>query len=48
MKLILNSIKYRGRSRTLDFTINPDIVIPGNIELKNMNYEKKQFGSALR
>ncbi len=48
MKLILNSIKYVGRSRTLDFELNPDVVIPGNIELKNMIREKKQYGSALR
>jgi polyphosphate kinase 2 len=48
MKLILNSIKYVGRSRTLDFELDPDVVIPGNVELQNMIREKKQYGSALR
>lgn len=48
MKLILNSIKYRGRSRTLNFDQDPEIVIPGDRELKNMMKEKKQYGSALR
>lgn len=36
IKLILNQIKYRGRSRTLDFNVNPDVVIPGNLELAQM------------
>lgn len=48
MKLILSSIKYRGRSRSLNFKVDPKVVIPGNIELKNMLEEKKKFGSALR
>ncbi len=48
MKLILNSVRYRGRSRTLDFELDPEIVIPGDVELKNMCLEKKQFGTALR
>lgn len=36
MKLILRTIKYRGRSRTLDFTPNQKIVIPGAKEVTNM------------
>ncbi len=48
MKLILNSIKYRGRSRSLDFKVDPKIVIPGDKELKTMNLERKKFGAALR
>ena len=48
MKLILNTVRYRGRSRSLDFTPDPDIVIPGDIELKNMKLEQKQYGTALR
>ncbi len=48
MKLILNSIKYAGRSRTLDFSMDPDIVIPGDIELKNMKREQKEYGVPLR
>lgn len=48
MKLILNSVKYRGRSRNLDFDIDPDTVISGERELKIMKKEKKQFGAALK
>ena len=48
MKLILNSVRYVGRSKSLDFRLDPDVVIPGDVELKNMTREKKQFGSALR
>ncbi len=48
MKLILNAIKYVGRSRSLDFTLNPKIVIPGDVEYKYMTKEKKKYGEALR
>ncbi|PID76272.1 MAG: polyphosphate kinase 2 [Deltaproteobacteria bacterium] len=48
MKLILNSVKYRGKSRSLDFNMDPDIVIPGDRELKKMTSEQKKFGTALR
>lgn len=48
MKLILSSVKYRGRSRSLDFTPDSSIVIRGDMELKNMKMEQKKYGSALR
>ncbi len=48
MKLILNSVKYRGRSKLLHFAVDPDIVIPGDIELKNMRSEQRKFGAPLR
>ncbi len=48
MKLILSAVKYRGRSRSLNFDIDPDTVIPGNRELKIMKKEQKQFGTSLR
>ncbi len=48
MKLILNTVRYQGRSRSLDFTPDPNIVIPGDIELKNMKLEQKKYGTALR
>ncbi len=44
IKLILSLVKYRGRSRTLDFKPNPDIVIPGDKELKIMMKQRKKFG----
>lgn len=36
MKLILRTIKYRGRSRTLDFSPNESVAIRGEVELQNM------------
>lgn len=48
IKLILNSVRYRGRSRALDFTPRQDILIPGDVELKNMKDEEKQYGAPLR
>jgi polyphosphate kinase 2 len=47
MKLILNSVKYAGRSRTLDFKLDPNIVIPGDVELKNMKKQQKKYGTPL-
>jgi polyphosphate kinase 2 len=44
MKLILNSVGYRGRSRKLNFKTDSEIVIPGDRELKLMKKQKKQFG----
>jgi polyphosphate kinase 2 len=45
IKLILSQIKYRGRSRTLDFKLNPDIVIPGDRELKIMEKQLARKGT---
>jgi len=47
MKLILNSVKYVGRSRTLNFASNPEIVIPGDKELRIMLKQEKEFGVPL-
>lgn len=48
MKLILNSIKYKGRSRRINYTIDPNVVIRGDVELKNMKKEQRKFGTPLR
>jgi polyphosphate kinase 2 len=47
MKLILNSTKYRGRSRSLSFEVDDNIVIDGARELKIMRKQKKQYGAPL-
>ena len=47
MKVILNSVKYRGRSRKLNFVLSPDIVIPGDKELKLMEKQLKKYGKSL-
>jgi len=44
MKLILSLVKYRGRSRTLDFKPNPEIVVPGDLEMKAMMKQRKKYG----
>jgi polyphosphate kinase 2 len=48
IKLILRQIKYTGRSRTLDFTPNPDIAIRGDKELKLMQKQKRKHGKFIR
>ena len=47
MKLILNSVRYKGRSRKLDLALDPTIVIPGNKELKEMKKQRKKYGRSL-
>ncbi len=41
MKLILRSMKYRGRSRSLDVSPNDKIVVRGDKELKNMKRDRR-------
>ena len=45
IKLILNTVRYRGRSTQLDYDVDPEIVIPGDVELKNMKKQVKKTGS---
>lgn len=47
IKLILNRVRYRGRNRKLDYSPNPNIVIPGDLELKLMQEEHKRYGKFL-
>jgi len=47
IKLILNTTKYHGRSRSLDFKPDPEIIIAGNIELEHMKNERKKYGKFL-
>jgi polyphosphate kinase 2 len=47
MKLILNRVKYVGRSRTLDFEPDPKVVVDGKRELRNMKRQAKKFGKPL-
>ncbi len=47
LKLILKLNTYRGRSRSIDFEPDPNIVIPGNRELKLMKAQRKQHGRFL-
>ena len=44
MKVILNAVDYDGRDRSLDFTPDPEIVIPGEDELDRMDRERDQLG----
>ncbi|MCA9319628.1 MAG: polyphosphate kinase 2, partial [Planctomycetes bacterium] len=36
IKLILRTVRYKGRSRSLDYKPKTDIVIPGDVEAKRM------------
>jgi polyphosphate kinase 2 len=47
MKLILNSVRYKGRNRKLDYKLDPDIVIPGDREIKLMKEQRKKYGKSL-
>lgn len=47
MKMILNSVPYKGRTRELDFTTDPAIVIPGDKELRIMMKQQKKYGRSL-
>lgn len=47
IKLILNTVKYRGRSRSLDFKPDKKIIVPGDVELRNMKKERKLYGKFL-
>jgi polyphosphate kinase 2 len=42
MKLILRTIKYRGRSRKLDIEANPKVVMRGDVELARMKKERRK------
>ena len=43
--LILSRIKYRGRARSLDFSMNSDVVFRGDLELKNMETQLAKKGA---
>ncbi|MEU4691507.1 polyphosphate kinase 2 [Actinoplanes sp. NPDC023714] len=44
MKVILNAIDYKGRDRVLDFTPDPEIVVPGTTEIALMEAERRKSG----
>jgi polyphosphate kinase 2 len=46
MKLILNSVPYR-KNRELDLDLDPEIVIPGDKELKIMKKQERKYGKSL-
>jgi len=44
MKVVLNAVRYRGRSRTLNFKTDSEIVLTGKEELKIMQAQKREYG----
>jgi polyphosphate kinase 2 len=46
MKLILNSVPYR-KNRELNLDLDPEIVIPGDKELKMMKKQERKYGKSL-
>ena len=45
MKYILNAVRYRGRNKTLDFSLHPNIAIAGEKELEIMKKQRKKYGN---
>ncbi len=44
MKMILNAVDYGGRDTELDFTADPKVVVPGELELKLMDADRRRRG----
>ncbi len=44
LKVILNSIDYEGRDASLDYTLDPEIVISGAREIEIMENQRTSFG----
>ncbi len=47
IKLILKLIPYRGRSRKLSFDLDPEVVIPGDEEIRLMRRQRRRHGRFL-
>ncbi len=48
MKIILRSVKYTGRKRNLDFEPDPNTVVTGDVELRRMKNDIREYGKPLR
>ncbi len=44
LKVILNSVDYEGRDETLDYSVDPDIVISGAREVEIMDAQQQRSG----
>jgi polyphosphate kinase 2 len=44
MKVILNSVDYADRNPDLDFSTDPEVVLPGKAELARMDEERDRLG----
>ena len=44
MKVILNSVDYAGRDMDLDWSVDPEVVLNGKMELARMDEERDQLG----
>jgi len=48
MKLLLSRIPYRGRSRKLDFQLDPEVIIRGDKEVARMEKQRRKHGHFVR
>ena len=48
MKLLLKTVPYRGRSRRLDFRLDPDVIINGDKEVARMEKQRRKHGRFVR
>jgi polyphosphate kinase 2 len=44
LKVMLNAVDYADRNSTLDFTVDPEIVVRGRVELARMDEERDRLG----
>ncbi len=44
LKVILNSVNYAGRDETLDYALDPEVVISGAREIEIMNAQRSRSG----
>ncbi|MFO7643477.1 MAG: hypothetical protein R6W95_03755 [Desulfosarcina sp.] len=47
MKVILNSVRYRGRNPKINFKPDPNVVISGDREIKIMKKQQRKYGKSL-
>ena len=44
LKVIVNSVNYEGRDESLDYTLNPEVVISGAREIEIMDAQRTSSG----
>ena len=45
IKVILNSVEYEGRDKSLNYALDPDVVISGAREIEIMDAQKNSNGN---
>lgn len=45
LKRLRSQVKYRGRRRTFELGVDPQVVIPGDTEMTSMEKERRKHGA---